>query len=496
MSNPSRQTNSKALHNQPVATPGDGQALARAQSYCLSLLLAGSTWFGRAFLVACLFALLLFPVLKQQYSGLAPVAVGVCLALALLARPIREWLTDRLMSLSTTRFLLFVVVAGVAARAGAILVFPREPAVDPYYYHVYALQLLAGEYYGSPGARAFFPPGMSMLLAAWYKATQPAPLLGQILNTLFGVVMILQLHWLGNRVFDRRVARWAAVMTALLPTFVFYTATLGHDLVLAVIMLATAQLAILQSDTRAQRFGVAVAFGLLCGFGSLVKPICLLLPFLALVYWAVVDAPRQALAKCALAFFVMLLAVAPWTVRNYRVLGAFVPVSTNAGYCLWHANTEFDSREQADRIEAEMRRLEEVERDRKYGQMARQGIRENPARLAKLVARKFVFMWGTSSSLMSIVSYDRMVPWQENVSKAVLNVAWTGLLVLCAVATFRWNPWCVRFMLPLTGLLFYIFALHLVFDGFSRYHIPVVGVLILVAANALTADIRPGAAAD
>ena len=128
---------------------------------------------------------------------------------------------------------------------------------------------------------------------------------------------------------------------------------------------------------------------------------------------------------------------------------------------------------------------DELSRDRLGKQAALKWMRQNPGQFARLAARKTVYTWGTSSTIISILSFDRMETWQENACKAAINTFWTFLLALCILGTIATPTWSNRKLWPAHLLWAYVFVLHLVFEALSRHHIPVVGSLIIVAAAAI-----------
>jgi 4-amino-4-deoxy-L-arabinose transferase-like glycosyltransferase len=475
--------NSLAINPKQVAT----RSFLERQ---VSALLGPACWtFGILFCLVWLASLILFPVYKGLPLGFVPIVIGVAAGLFLCAPAVRWALGSAVSKGSTAQFLLVILAAAAALRAVAILVFPHEPMNDPSFFHRYALQMYRGEGYGQAhgfGWRAFYPPGMSLLLTAWYKLTSPTVIAGQILNLLFGLGTVLLVYDIGKRAFTPLVARWAALLAAVLPTLVIYTSTLGYEIVLGTILLAVCDLLVAAPEKGKGAVGTAVLVGMLLGFGALVKPICLLMPLVFVPFWLVKAGVRRTVVNVSVVGAAMACVVAPWTLRNYRVLGAFVPVSTNGGVVFYSANSPFTNGPANTFAVLPMsEEMDEVERERYCSRCAVNWIKGHPWAFAKLAVNKAVFTWGTSSSIMSVVSYDRMPKWQEDACKALINVFWSALSVVCVFATFKTAAWRSPQCLPSFLLLAYVFSIHLVAEAMSRHHVPVLGVLILVAAAGL-----------
>ena len=82
----------------------------------------------------------------------------------------------------------------------------------------------------------------------------------------------------------------------------------------------------------------AAALGLLFGLGALTKTLILLaLPLLALGWWRRIGL-RDAARLAVIAGIALAAVIAPWTIRNTRVQGHFVLISTNGGSNLHQGN--------------------------------------------------------------------------------------------------------------------------------------------------------------
>jgi hypothetical protein len=441
--------------------------------------------FGLIFCAQWACAMLLFPLYKGIPAGYVAVALGIGLACCVWMPAVRHKLNEWLMAPSAVRFLIGICLIGLAVRLTAILFFPREPMVDDRTFHHYAQRMLNGEGYGDASARAFFPPGMSLLLTGWYWLTTPSPLSGKLLNALLGTLTILLTYDLGRRALTPQAARWAAVITALMPTLIVYGATLGYETALGCILLAVCDLALLASRPGRRGWLCAGGSGLLLGLGALVKPVCLLMPPLLGVAWLLLGAGRRAWAYSALSAGLTVVVIAPWTVRNYRVLGEIVPVSTNGGVVLYAANNPQATGlyMPVDPLPGE---VDEVSRDRVRQRAALGWMVRSPLAWCKLAIHKMVYVWGTSSSIMSVVSWDRLPSWQESACKGVINIGWSALLASCVLATMHTGAWTSKALFPMVLLLAYVFVIHLFYEAMSRHHIPVMGALILVAAAAMS----------
>ncbi|MEQ1574517.1 MAG: glycosyltransferase family 39 protein [Vicinamibacterales bacterium] len=435
-------------------------------------------------------SVLAFPAYKELLSGYIPVLVGVALGLIARAPSVRGALTKWVMAPDETSFIVGTMIAGALLRLLIVAVVPMEPTSDHLVFHYSAVSLAGGQGYGNT---AFFPPGMALLLTPFYWLFGPSPILGKLLNIGFGLATIPLVLDLGKRTISHAAGRWAALLAALFPTLVVYAASLGYEIALGFLLLAVCALNIrIVAGARSGPW-LALLIGALLGFGSLLKPICLLIPLILFFDWFLAGLRIAALRSAVLVVVAMAVVIAPWTLRNYRVLGSPVLVSTNGGVVLYMANNS-----NTDNLHMDVGPIPDgpaqVAFNEAYQRRALDWIVANPGQWARNAATKLVYNWGTSSSIMSFISDDRMPPGLENAFKASLNVGWTALLVLVTFGVRRPRVLVNRDLWVPLLIVGYVVAIQLFFTAISRHHIPIIGILLLLAGAALAADEEGGRA--
>src|SRR4051812_7955767 len=241
-----------------------------------------------------------------------------------------------------------VLLLALALRLGYVALTPGYAIVDDARdYDTHARSIAAGDGFArlGPGpsrVTAFRPPAYPILLAGVYaltghetKADEQRVVAGRVANALVGTAIVALIGVLALQLFDRRIALAAMALAAVyLPLILVGGALMSEPLFAALLLGAlTAAIAYRRS---AHRLGWVVLAGVVGGLTILTRAngLILLLP-LALAVWD--GRPRwtrAALVPPALLVAVALLTVAPWTARNEKVLGAFVPVSTQLGTSL------------------------------------------------------------------------------------------------------------------------------------------------------------------
>ena len=260
--------------------------------------------------------------------------------------------------------------------------------------------------------------------------------------------------------------------------------------------------------------------GLFLGLAALTRPVLLPAPGLFFLYevlcsggrgrWRGRTLWRRALGGALAVALGMALVVGPWTWRNYRALGAFVPVSTNGGVNLWqgnnpHTNGEFfwsDDPHLNPLLEVQ----DEVERDRLGRQLALAWIRENPRQFLQLGWKKWGLLLGDNHSAPYFsVGQARtaVAPWLEPLTVAALAWGLNLMLALAALGLLLWLGMGRRFggwgrtSLPLL-LILWMLALHFVFPAWDRFRLPFTPFFWMLAGLAVTVPwwwgFRPAAA--
>jgi len=234
----------------------------------------------------------------------------------------------------------FVLVGAWVISAGLGLAFVFVKAPHPWgwegfdNYRQLGLALARGEMYQTLEV----PWGYPAFLAVFYRLfgdRQWIPLVVQVL--LNSIVPLLIYSAVRARVGERE-ALVAAVLVACFSFNTVYASTQTSDSVCTVLIVASVVLFM-----RAQvsgSLGTYVVSGVLAGAAMQVRPNLLLLPlWLAALAWLLMR-PRPSvahLAACAAAAF---LVIAPWTIRNARLTGRFIPASAHGGIQLWYGSLQ------------------------------------------------------------------------------------------------------------------------------------------------------------
>lgn len=389
---------------------------------------------------------------------------------------------QRLWAFLSQWWWLWVPALGIGLRLTYVLLTGKSELSwgDEVTYDLLAQNLAAGHGY------CFVPGHPSLLRAPLYPFLLAGlyALFGHHYTVVLGVQVLvgglstLVVVMLGQRLFGEVASPVVAgCLFACHPLLIFATGLLySETFYLFLLLLFT--FSCLKMVEALGRKGWAVVTGVLLGANVLMKPNLLLFPLaLVLWLWFALRHFRRALVLGGLVALAMAAVVLPWTLRNYWVSGALVPVSANLGLNLWQGNhPEADGAayplNQVDPLEG----YSEVERDRIYRQWALQQIQSDPGRFLALIPRKigkFFASLETSNRGRLPFRFGFLVDW-----------SWAAFLGLAAWGFLRTvghsRGWVLIYL-----LILYPVGLATVFYGATRYGMVVYPYLFLLAADPL-----------
>jgi len=334
-------------------------------------------------------------------------------------------------------------------------------------------------------ASAMYPPGHHLVMQAVHFLLGPSPLA----DVLFESGMIALACWLvyrlGTLAFGEATGRLAGVVLAVFPSWLLY-ANLEYDLLLGTLLLLAITMFFARPPT-AHGYRYLALLGLILGLTCLVKPIALLVPAVAFfLYLGYRVKLGQALKRMLVIGLFMLLAISPWTIRNYMVMDRFVLLSTNLGVVLRTSNNpETDGREFPLRPLPD--ETDEVEMNQRFTREAVHWIVGHPRQFLKLAAYRIGWTWGSDSGFVSSNLYGKAPPWAVNAARGVVQIVYLALTLVWIVGILLYRRRLLESMIGLTILLpiVYIWGLHLVCQAHGQHHLPVIPQMIILGCCVL-----------
>lgn len=395
---------------------------------------------------------------------------------------------------------LFALTLGM--RLALILLWPQTPFSDGAWYLLRAEEMARGMgYQEAAHPTAFWPVGYPALLALSIRAVGVA---GPLLVNLAGAAATLGLIlWFARAVgADAVAARVAGLIYALYPAQIVYAGATVSEVASTAAAMAAFALLIAGRRRPLLLIGAGMAFGI----ATLMRAQLLFFPVGGIVALMLVD-PRFGWRAAARALLLVHLALAavvlPWTLRNERVLGSPVLVSTNGGVALftgaydgatgdwtgWETTPVWNEAgiPFAERVERQ------VELDTRFKALARQWIAAHPARWLTLGVTKAALLWRKDSD--AFWSMHESYPGEDRgwtIVALVDQLYYAAILLLSLPALVAGGRGILRrdrrtARLALLGCMPAFATLTaFVFTGQIRYHFPAMPFLIVGAGWTLS----------
>lgn len=420
-----------------------------------------------------------------------------------MGRPVADALTTALSRLAGDRvsrrelyLLLGAIALGLVVRVAYVLITHGHTlAGDEPEYEAQARFFSDGHLfwstlpYGTPHPSVWKAPGYPAWVGTLYALGGENVLRVLLAQTLLGPVTIFLTWLLARRLLGAKVALAAAAIAAVYPNMWQWEARLYPEALALPLALLVFVLVLGRRPTPR----LALAAGVAMGASVLVRPTSVFLFAGIAVAWSLTGGWRRGLALSALVVGVAALLVTPWTLRNYRVTDAFVPLSIQdaAAYGTFNDDAANDpirpwawrayTRRDADVIKRP--RSDVAFRD-ELEQRALDYVREHPSSLPK------AFFWNGLSRTWDVRRPARAldeVPF-EGRTRAVAAVGLAIYYVLLIGALV--GLWRLRsrreIVLPVLALAL---GASIVFTvaAATRYRVPLEPLVVLLACAALPA---------
>jgi 4-amino-4-deoxy-L-arabinose transferase-like glycosyltransferase len=386
--------------------------------------------------------------------------------------------------------IIFVVALGL--RGCVALSQPEAPIADPADYHQIGASLAEGHGYVTTGGKptAWRPPGYPAFLSLIYRINGPSVLTATLVQSVVGALTVLMLMLFGLMVLNQIESVIAGVIATIYPVLVWLPRLLLSEnlsLLLTLITLWSVAMYI-----KSRRVWWLVLFGAVGGINTLVRGGNLALPIILGVGLLIVARRRrwadwkQLSAGLLLAVAAFAVVLTPWTIRNYRVFHAFVPVATQEGLTLYGSywppirngkliwgnlpGTEDPNVATANHLE------DEVAASKYLQHVTLERLREQPAYFFRVIPSKMIsllvpFDWEV---LTHPVGNGRKLNWGY---LFIALPAVFGFVLLCRnPRPNQWLLWVIPILVLVQTMVFY---------GSPRFRLPVEPIAILLTSVSL-----------
>jgi len=369
---------------------------------------------------------------------------------------------------------------------------PVLPLGDSVAYNALAHTLAQRGVYGwdAVSPSAYWPPGTSAVYAAFYVMFGESFGPTVILNIILSLSVIALTMWLGNMFIGKPAGSLAGFLMAIWPGEVTYVTLLASELPFTFLALVGCAV---WFNSNLPNLARSVISGLAFGAATYFRSVAFLLPAVlwlsAIPKW---EKWRQATMATLVATLVIGLLISPWSIRNARIFGHFVPMTTADGVNLWMGNN-VKSNGLYMPLPAAVRGLNEYDQNRILMEDALLNIVEHPGvfvvrfleKAALLHLRETIAITWNTEGIKQRFGENAIWPL-----KFISQVFWT-LTLLFAVAGIvilvRRIGLLETLMSPPVLLWIYFTAVYSIFVVADRYHFPSHPFMSMLAAVTILA---------
>ena len=424
------------------------------------------------------------------------------------------------MSKTQRHWLVVIIVTAVLLRLGSAIYMGNQvvelPGVfDQISYDALARRVIAGSGFSFgllwwPVTAANTPTShwsflYTLYLAGVYTLFGIAPVAARIIQAIMaGILMPLLIYRLAARVFGPLPGLVAAAISAVYIYFFYYAGSLMTETFFFIGILWSFDLAIGIRYSQNPRISQWLLLGLAMTMTVLLRQT--FLPVIGLIgvwlWYAAKGARCRVIQGFSLSILIVMLGIAPWTIRNYRVFHQFVLLNTNAGYAFYWANhpmfgTDFpnvlpEGVTWVSLIPQELIGMDEASLEKELMRRSLQSILDDPRRYLLLslsrLEDQFIF-WPTSKSplisdLSRLGSFGLFLPFM--CYGAWLVIFRPGRFKLYVESgmgglSSRISDWLVMPVALWLGFFILYTVMHLASWSAPRYRLPTDAVMVIFA---------------
>lgn len=348
------------------------------------------------------------------------------------------------------------------------------------------------------------PPLYPALVAGIYQITGLQNYRAvRLVNALLGLVTVVVVYLLGRNAYGPRVAFIAASIFCFYPSLVGATNLVLTE-TLFTLLLCLFLLLIQQYLSSTQRVWLAAA-GLTLGLAALTRSVLWLFPPFAALFLVAYGRERLLLGRIASAGLLVVcfcVTLAPWTIRNSMLQKTFTTVDVMGGRNVMMGNYEYTL---VDRPWAtiavtgenawyrvlgrkyDIRGKTQGQIDKLAMRYAVEYVRAHPGQTLRRSTAKFFDFWQLERELVAGAQQGLWGKFSKpfTLCLAALIVGAYILTMTAGIFGAWMRPMNAPFHIFLLLLILFITGLHSVAFGHSRYHLPLMPIVIIYAAAAV-----------
>lgn len=403
--------------------------------------------------------------------------------------------------MSQRRWLTLIIATCLLVRAGFLLLFPETLSLRTSGYDAYAVNVMEGHGYTRFTDRAGdsdLPPLYPLFLVGVYGLLGRGAIQVAVVQAALDGGTIFLIFLIGRRVAGPTVGLLSAAFYGVYPYLIYQNLSVNDTGLFIFLLAAGVWLSYRVYDTHDWR--AAAALGAVFGLAALTRALILLIWPLLLLWWMRHIGLRATVMLATSSGLVLAAVVAPWVVRNSRLNGELVFISTNDGGNLERGNSpcaiEYMRRgwdtQWGECLATPPAGLTDAAKDRWLRQQALDFLRQNPDEWMTLLWTKLSVLWNPAIIPSAVppgtVPADdpaRLYDSPEFRLVRPVHAAYFGSLLVLGILGLIAARRSAIPVAPLLAVIGAVTVVYLVFAPSTRYRSPADPFLFIFSAIAV-----------
>jgi 4-amino-4-deoxy-L-arabinose transferase-like glycosyltransferase len=403
-----------------------------------------------------------------------------------------------------TKKLIIILAIGAILRGLLLMFFWDKPLtiVDERHYQAIAENILYQHHFSLTGenSTAIRPPLYPFFLSAVYSLRGGVHLnLVRIVQIFISLGIIYLVYLTGRKLFTSNIALTGALIFSVYPSFIVFTHFLLTEL-LFTLFLMLFLLFFISFLQRPNRSDLVIA-GVCLGLGALTRSILFHFSFVlcAFIMLFVKQSWRAKLVSIALLMLSFSIVIAPWVIRNYQLYRSVVFIDTMGGLNMYMGNYQHTPLNRAWAAvdlppekswyyghENELAVMNEAQKQNWAMEKAKAFIIRHPALTLKRDMIKAANFWGLEREIIGAVTNNHYPLLNRTLTLLIIAplILFSCMTVIVGgmvglIYNFSSGKLIYGFLIL---LLVYFTGMHGLVFGHSRYHLPLIPLLAVMAA--------------
>lgn len=185
-------------------------------------------------------------------------------------------------------------------------------------------------------AQSYFSYSISLYLAAIYSLFGYLPIVARLITGGLSTLLVFMIYLVAKRLFSERVALISSAIAALYAYLIFYGVTLVTETPFMLALLITIYVALRLKEEPS--VALWVTLGVTLAITVLLRMAVIAFVPILLLWIALELNDRSQLKMLFIPAVIIVLAVLPFTIRNYLLWNNFVLLETQFGHVFWNGN--------------------------------------------------------------------------------------------------------------------------------------------------------------